>query len=79
MNNAPAETPIDITGKYDYDRRAIFRISCVLVALSVGVSALIALPVVLFVVALAMRSVVVGGLWLLCIAALMVFENRVLP
>lgn len=79
MHNAPSENPIDITGKYEYTAHTVLRIGGVLFTLSMGVSLLIAVPVLLFVAALALKSVALGGLWLLSVVVLAIFENRIIP
>lgn len=79
MHNAPAEDPIDITGKYEYTAHTVLRIGAVLFTLSVGISLLIAVPVLLFVAAVAFKSAVLGGLWLLSVVFLFILENRVIP
>jgi len=75
MPDAPAESPIDIRDKYAYDGRTMFRISVILLLLSVSTGLLISLPILLFVAALAWGSAWLFGLWLLSIVVLVLVER----
>lgn len=79
MSNAPQSEAVDISGKYEYDGAMLFRISLMLVLMSVGVVLMIATPLFLFYWAMAEQSVVLLLAWLGATVGLYLIEARLMP